>query len=508
MRGLNAVANGAYLLVSLADGTVRWLSQSDGREQLAYFPHNNGRDWVLWRPDGYYASSDAGDQYVGWHVNRGMDQEPDFYRAVQFERVFYRPDLVRSALGGEPIRMRGGRPVAAGAAATAVSAPSLESELESIAPARLAIEETRTRINVRGRVEITLKVAASARTLPMQQLAVYVNDLPVTPTRQRALSGEERLRLERTITVESDQAQNDIRVEIDHGRSLGLVETYTELSGASPPRAAATLPTGKLIVLAIGIDRFVNVPATRKDELQDLEFAAKDAQAFGEALQRSTRGLFSEVKAVVLNDGSAIKPDKSEIRKALSLLNEAGPDETVILFLASHGFSDRAGNYFFMPRDGRIEDVVNVVESRNAIGKAPSLIEGNEFFDALRQSAGRRMLIVDTCHAKRIDGSLDTHSLRKRSAASNFAFMVAASGEEDSQEYAPGGHGLFTYALLESLKGSADVNNDGLVTLNEAFQYLAPLVQKLRAPKLKQTPQLTAPIALMEQRLVTTSRDR
>jgi len=508
VRGLNAVANGAYLLVSLADGTVRWLNQSDGREQLAYFPHNNGRDWVLWRPDGYYASSDAGDQYVGWHVNRGLEQEPDFYRAVQFERAFYRPDLVRSALGGEPIRMRDGRPAPAAVAAAPLPSPTsmLALELEPIAPARLAIEDTQTRINARGRVEITIKLAARARTLPMQQLAVYVNDLPVTPTRQRVLSGGERTRLERTITVESDQAQNDIRVEIDHGQSLGLVETYAELAGAAPTRAAAA-PSGKLIVLAIGIDRFVNVPANRKEELQDLEFAARDAQAFSATLERSTRGLFSEVKAVMLNDDTATKPDKAEIRKALTLLSEAGPDDTVMLFLASHGFSDRAGNYFFMPRDGRYEDALNVVQGRGSVlGKAPSLIEGNEFFDALRQSAGRRMLIVDTCHAKRIDGSLDTHSLRKRSAASNFAFMVAASGEEESQEYRPGGHGLFTYALLESFKPQGDANGDGVVTLAEAFGHLAPIVEKLRAPKLKQTPQLIAPDILLSRPIVSLAR--
>lgn len=503
VRGLNAIGNGAYLLVSMADGTVRWLSQSDGREQLAYFPHNNGHDWVLWRPDGYYASSDAGDQYVGWHVNRGMDQEPDFYRAVQFERVFYRPDLVRAALGGEPIRMRDGRTApAAVAAAPLPASPPLALELEPIAPARLAIEDTQTRINARGRVEITIKLAAQARTLPMRQLAVYVNDLPVTPTRQRLLSGGERTRLERTITVESDQPQNDIRVEIDHGQSLGLVETYAELAGTAPPRATAA-PSGKLIVLAIGIDRFVNVPANRKEDLQDLEFAAEDAQAFSATLQRSARGLFTEVKAVMLNDDTAVKPDKAEIRKALTLLNEAGPDDTVVLFLASHGFSDRAGNYFFMPRDGRYEDALNVVQGRGSVlGKVPSLIEGNEFFDALRQSAGRRMLIVDTCHARRIDGSLDTHSLRKRSAASNFAFMVAASGTEDSQEYAPGGHGLFTYALLESFKPQGDANGDGVVTLAEAFGHLAPMVEKLRAQKLKQTPQLIAPGVLLSQPIV------
>jgi hypothetical protein len=90
--------NGKLVVATLSDGTIRWYRMSDGEEQLALFFHANQRDWVLWRPDGYYASSELGDNLIGWHVNRGMDKEPDFYRAVQFERQFYRPDLLRVQL--------------------------------------------------------------------------------------------------------------------------------------------------------------------------------------------------------------------------------------------------------------------------------------------------------------------------------------------------------------------------------------------------------------------------
>lgn len=491
VRAVNASANGAWVVITLSDGTARWLRQSDGQEVLAFFPHNNDHDWVLWRPDGYYASSEEGDQFVGWHVNRGLDREPDFYRAVQFERVFYRPDLLRSALEG-----------ARGTATRGTSALALE--LEPIAPASLAVQDTQTRINARGRVEISLKVAGQARTLPMQQLAVYVNGLPVTPSVQRPLAGGDRTRFERTLTVESDKAENDIRIEVDHGQSLGLVETYAEFAGAVPRQAPAK---GRLIMLAIGINEFINVPARRKQALPDLGYAAQDAQEFAKALQRSSQGLFREVKAVLLNDFTDIKPDQAEIRKALAVLEEAGPDDTVVLFLASHGFSDKAGNYFFLSRDGKYEEVVGVVRAANALGQAPSLMEGNEFFDALRKTAGRRILIVDTCHAKKIEGTLDTHTLRKRSAASSFAFMVAAKGDQDSQEYDPGGHGLFTYALLESFKAPADTNADGVVSLSEAFRNLAPMVEKLHDRRAgSQTPQLIVPRSLADQPLVAVQR--
>ena len=505
LRGVNASADGALVVITLADGTARWLRQSDGSEVLALFTHNNGRDWVLWRPDGYYASSEEGDQYVGWHVNRGLEREPDFYRAVQFERVFYRPDLLRSALdvpslsSTPPQRTAGAR--TRGAPAPAIEPGSaLALELEPIAPARLAVRETRTRLIANGRVEISLQVSGQARTLPMAQLAVYLNGIPVTPSAQRDLQGGERMRFERTLVVESDRAENDIRIEVDQGQSLGLVETYAELPGTVPKRPAAR---GRLIMLAVGINEFVNIPGRRKRALPDLAYAAQDAQAFSDALETSSGGLYREVKTVLLNDFTDTKPDQAEIRKALLQLQQAGPDDTVVLFLASHGFSDKAGNYFFLNRDSSYEDVVGVVRGTNVSGEAPTLLSWTVFFEALRKSAGRRMLIVDTCHAQKIEGTLDTHALRKRSAASSFAFMVAAKGDEPSQEYDEGGHGLFTYALMEALKPAADRNGDGQVSLSEAFQYLAPMVEKLHDPRAgSQTPQLIAPQALLEQALV------
>jgi uncharacterized caspase-like protein len=118
--------------------------------------------------------------------------------------------------------------------------------------------------------------------------------------------------------------------------------------------------------------------------------------------------------------------------------------DTVVIFLASHGVTDPKGNYYFVPRDVQRRDIVAV--QRGQAGD--SLLSWLVFFDALRGAAGKRILIVDTCHAGRAEGSFDSHSLLKRSASSMFPLIVASKGEETSQEYPPAKHGLFTYALM------------------------------------------------------------
>lgn len=215
------------------------------------------------------------------------------------------------------------------------------------------------------------------------------------------------------------------------------------------------------------------------------------------ALERAGKGLFANVRVKLLTDASAHKPDKANILTALKFAREARARDTVIVFLASHGISDAAGNYYFVPRDADPKDVEQLVKGRPPRGD--SLLSWTHFFDALRAVAGRRVLIVDTCQAKNIAGTFDSHNLAKRSASSRFALVVAARGGEDSQEYAQGRHGLFTYALLDGLSGAADADRDRKLTLRELFDHAVPMVDRLRDRRLgPQTPQMISPVALRD----------
>src|SRR5262249_13294387 len=81
-----------------ADGTIRWHRLKDGVEVLALFIARDGRRWVAWTPQGYYDASAGGDELIGWHVNRGADEVPDFFPVAQFRDRFYRPDVIARVL--------------------------------------------------------------------------------------------------------------------------------------------------------------------------------------------------------------------------------------------------------------------------------------------------------------------------------------------------------------------------------------------------------------------------
>ncbi len=96
--GVVLSSDGEIVLVAYDDGTIRWLRWSDGKELLALFVEPQSRKWVAWTPSGYYMASAGGEDLIGWHVNRGWEQEADFFPVSQFRAQYNRPDIVRLVL--------------------------------------------------------------------------------------------------------------------------------------------------------------------------------------------------------------------------------------------------------------------------------------------------------------------------------------------------------------------------------------------------------------------------
>ena len=481
---VNVSGNGQMALAALSDGTVRWYRMDDGQEILAYFPHANGRDWMAWTPDGYYTCSVYGDNFIGWHLNRGRDLAPDFYRAVQFDRILYRPDVVADSFR---VAQGVGQPAASTSLANATFRIG---QLRDVAPPRLKLLLEAIEGLSDGRPRAKLRLEGERNALAIKDYAVFVNGIPVTPGAERLLTGGDVERFSRTVEIDLPAQANEIRAEAFNGVSMGTAETYVKV----PADVRLSPVPGNLYVLAVGVNTFPDLPASL-----NLSYAAQDAEAMATTLAARGAGQYREAFVKVLSDSGAVRPDREAVLSALEFVKQGGLHDTVVIFLASHGITDPAGNYYFVPRDVARADILAVRRGQ----PGPSLVSWTAFFDALRSAAGRRILIVDTCHAGRAEGSLDTHSLLKRSAASLFPLIVASKGDEQSQEYAPAKHGLFTFALMNALAPDADADGNLLVSLQEAFTHAIPIVERLRDKSAgAQTPQMLVPRVLGDLALI------
>ena len=245
-------------------------------------------------------------------------------------------------------------------------------------------------------------------------------------------------------------------------------------------------------MVSIGVNEFI---VADDDLVPDLNFAANDAHEILKVLVDNATGLYEDIYYRELSDYGGELPTKENILEGLKLISEAKPQDTVIVFLASHGLSDQKGNYYFFPRDVSNDDVHAIF---NEDTSTETLISWEDILAAMNASSGKRLLIVDTCYARSIEGPQDVQSLSKRSASANFALLAAAQGNEESQEIGLLEHGLFTWAFIEALKTAPDSDNDNFRELNEVFAASIPSVEKYRKANLPQTPQLVSIPALEE----------
>ncbi|MBM4122338.1 MAG: hypothetical protein FJ249_07085 [Nitrospira sp.] len=117
-----------------------------------------------------------------------------------------------------------------------------------------------------------------------------------------------------------------------------------------------------------------------------------------------------------------------------------------------------------------------------------------------RIRAKRLIFIVDACFSGAAGGRTIELSSKFRGVAVSETFytrmsqgegrvILSASGPNElSQENPNLGHGVFTYYLLKALRGEADSNQDGFVSVPEAYAYVSREVP--RATDQKQRPVL------------------
>jgi hypothetical protein len=317
---------------------------------------------------------------------------------------------------------------------------------------------------------------------------LFVNGIPVVTGAEQVLSATERAsgHFERNVIVVPDQRKITLRAESVTGSSLGFAEqTYDA-------RSVQARPSGRLFIFAAGVSHFQDAA------IGSLAYPERDAASMVSTLSELAGGQFTDApKTMLLGDQKGAPATRSAFDQMKAFLQSARGEDTVVVFLASHGLSDPRGNYYFVPSDAARQDIDAVLAGKPGSGQ--TLIEWQQIFEALEHTAGHRVLIIDTCSSAAIKGSFDTHSLAKYTLASSFALLAASRGNEESQELKSAQHGLFTYALLEALRTGYDPNHDGRVSLSEAFQYAFDKVQALHNRAVgPQTPEFFSPEVLRD----------
>ena len=443
--GVNIPHGGKFVVVAYGDGSIRWLRLADGEEVLALFVNAKTREWVLWTPQGYYASSVAGDQNIGWQLNKGWEQAGEFVTAAQLKKHFYRPDVVKRAFdladAGAAVREAG------------LSGFKL-ADLTNHMPPKFRIADPGDKSRA-DRSPVAVKLELAATDDPVTGFDVKVNGRQVTPraVRDLPLTTEAQIR---ALNIPLEKGENHIQVTAHNnvGDSVQDLLVYLDREGVLDKK-------GKLFVLAIGVDKY-----PKFDPIHWLHYAAADARLLLDTLTKKAGPLHTEVRAKLLVTDGDTPPTKANIEDALLFFHDAGPDDTVVLFLAGHGENEGA-DYLFMPEDAQEVD--------KKYFRPSTVVKWSVLQQALQDAQGIRIMFVDTCHSR---GAYNQR-LIKDAADANIVVFSATDSDTEAQEDANLGHGIFTYALAEGLNGKADLMNKGAVNITGLFNFVSNEVEEL-----------------------------
>ncbi|MCM0032102.1 caspase family protein [Sandarakinorhabdus limnophila] len=245
----------------------------------------------------------------------------------------------------------------------------------------------------------------------------------------------------------------------------------------------------RAFVLTIGVDAYA-------EKRLDLNFAVADARLIGERLTAipgyemrraslttsATRAVTSEhiQNALSLLGGLQVEAAREMLTAAghdVAQLDEASPDDVVIISFSGHGFADKSGNFALLPSDARWPMA--------AAGPAlDTTVTADDLTLWLRYiNAGDIAFIIDACHSgAAVDtpdfkpGPMGDPGLGQLAFDKLIRILAATQADDVALESANLRQGLLTASLSEGLEPGtgnlrADENEDGAVGLDEWLRY-------------------------------------
>ncbi|HTP12802.1 MAG TPA: caspase family protein, partial [Bacteroidota bacterium] len=311
------------------------------------------------------------------------------------------------------------------------------------------------------------------------KIAVNVSDIPTNAVPPGKVAGDV-IQDEIPLVVGENQIQLTVfgKEGERYSKSFSVsrkTETAVTLNAPSSGPKKQRGPGPQAWAVIVGLSDYGNkaIPA--------LSYADKDADAFANFLRRPEGGAYdADHLKLLLNKDATLANIKDAL---INFLNQAIDIDLVVIYFAGHGAPDpaRPQNLYLLTYD----------TDPNMLGTTAFPMW--QIQDVLGRYVNAKRVVVfsDACHSGGISVNFATRGMGvnesnqinqyltdlSKTKEGIVVFTASAAGEV-SQEFPELGHGVFTYYLLEGLQGKADFNNDYVITINEAMQYVEEQVKR------------------------------
>ena len=367
--------------------------------------------------------------------------------------------------------------------------------LEKAVPLAVDVRYPEDRSRVTDEASVVAAVARSSKGI--SRITVALNGSEVhrqderSPQKSIAMSAPLTLRDgANAIVITALEPDGTARQEI---RTVILERPKPAAAVAAPPPAAAPPAPATQWAVVIGVGGYESTAVPK------LRYPVADADAIYQTLIAS--GGFKKENILLLTDRTERKPTLRNIKWALGtfLARSAHKDDLVVIYFAGHGASeiDQRGierdglSKYLVPMDADPDDLYSTALPMDEMQNVLARIEAERitvFLDACYSGAAGGRTFAST---KTRTVNVDDIFLERLTRSKGRAIVTASRPSELSVELPELGHGLFTYYLVRGLQGYADLNRDGIVSLQELYEYLTQEVsRKSRAVGGNQHPML------------------
>ncbi|MFH1726660.1 MAG: caspase family protein [Elusimicrobiota bacterium] len=248
-----------------------------------------------------------------------------------------------------------------------------------------------------------------------------------------------------------------------------------KIEGAGRPNDAA---------LVVGISDY------REKFIPKVKYAGRDAEIMVRYLENVAGVPPANIK--LLTDSMATKSDLEAYLEDW-LARRVKEDSTVYFYYAGHGAPAPDGKEaYLVPYEGHPDFSAKLFGLKRLYASLKKL------------NAKRTVVMLDSCFSGASGRGITSQGARPlvfvalpRLKGADVVVMSAASGSQISSDYDKVEHGLFTYYLLKGMRGGADEDRDGSVSLGELFQYVRANVSETASLELNrdQIPELMPPLS-------------
>ena len=215
--------------------------------------------------------------------------------------------------------------------------------------------------------------------------------------------------------------------------------------------------------------------------LAQLTAPGQDAEDFARVLEDREICAFDQVN-ILLNQFSS-----TVIETIDEFFDQKKPDDLLVLYFSGHGLRDELGALYL------------AVKNTNRARLRSTAVKSDYIRDAMNQSRSKRQVVIlDCCNSGAFSQGMKAEVGGTMGMVSAFEgygrYVLTASDEiqfawEGDKIIGETENSLFTHFLLKGLRGDADSDSDGRITVDELYDYAYEQISRLTP---KQTPRKDA----------------